>query len=384
MARTRDKRIVSVAKDVELDCVSKSFDTIQAVRPLSLHVRTGEFLTLLGPSGCGKSTMLRLIAGLEQVSGGTIRVGGEDVTDHPPNRRDTSIMFQDYALFPHKTLLENVGYGLKMRGIARTARESRARSWLETIGLAGYEKRLPHELSGGQRQRVALARSLIVEPGVLLLDEPLGALDANLRHQMQDELRRMHRDVGLTFIYVTHDQQEALAMSDRVAVMRDGRIEQLGDPVNIYDRPETEFVARFIGACNVIVGRVRRVTESGIECDADGLATLVAPPMRGGDVYAEGDRIALALRPEVISIRPDDDGRTPERNGTALKVRDVAFTGATLKIQGVSPGGNMLDIELGRSTLGDRTPPGPDDRVFAEWSKPDLTVLRRPARNGDS
>ena len=248
---------MSAAKDVELEGVSKSFGTIQAVRPLSLQIRAGEFLTLLGPSGCGKSTMLRLIAGLEQASDGTIRVGGEDVTDHPPNRRDTSIMFQDYALFPHKTLLENVGYGLKMRGIARTVRESRARSWLETIGLAGYEQRLPHQLSGGQRQRVALARSLIVEPGVLLLDEPLGALDANLRHQMQHELRRMHRDVGLTFIYVTHDQQEALAMSDRVAVMRDGRIEQLGDPVNIYDRPETEFVARFIGCCfsNYVTGQ---------------------------------------------------------------------------------------------------------------------------------
>ena len=375
---------MSVAKDVELDGVSKSFGTVQAVRPLSLHIRAGEFLTLLGPSGCGKSTMLRLIAGLEQVSGGTIKVGGEDVTDHPPNRRDTSIMFQDYALFPHKTLLENVGYGLKMRGIARTARESRARSWLETIGLAGYEKRLPHQLSGGQRQRVALARSLIVEPGVLLLDEPLGALDANLRHQMQHELRRMHRDVGLTFTYVTHDQQEALAMSDRVAVMRDGLIEQLGDPVNIYDRPETEFVARFIGACNVIVARVRRATDSGIVCDADGLATLVALPPHGGDVYGEGERIALALRPEAISIRRDDQGRMPERNGTALEVRDVAFTGATLKIQGESPGGTMLDIELGRSTLGDRTPPGPGEKVIAEWRGQDLTVLRRPARNGDS
>ncbi len=375
---------MSAAKDVELDGVSKSFGTIQAVRPLSLQIRAGEFLTLLGPSGCGKSTMLRLIAGLEQASDGTIRVGGEDVTDHPPNRRDTSIMFQDYALFPHKTLLENVGYGLKMRGIARTVRESRARSWLETIGLAGYEQRLPHQLSGGQRQRVALARSLIVEPGVLLLDEPLGALDANLRHQMQHELRRMHRDVGLTFIYVTHDQQEALAMSDRVAVMRDGRIEQLGDPVNIYDRPETEFVARFIGACNVIVARVHRATDSGIECGVDGLATLVAPPAQDGDHFGEGGRIALALRPEAISIRPDDQGRMPERNGTALEVRDVAFTGATLKIQGVSPGGNMLDIELGRSAMDGRQPPEPGEKVVAEWREQDLTVLRRPGRNGDS
>lgn len=375
---------MSAAKDVELDGVSKSFGTILAVRPLSLHIRAGEFLTLLGPSGCGKTTILRLIAGLEQVSGGTIKVGGEYVTDQPPNRRDTSIMFQDYALFPHKTLLENVGYGLKTRGIARAVRESRARSWLETIGLAEYGQRLPHQLSGGQRQRVALARSLIVEPGVLLLDEPLGALDANLRHQMQHELRRMHRDVGLTFIYVTHDQQEALAMSDRVAVMRDGRIEQLGDPVNIYDRPETEFVARFIGACNVIVARVRRATASGIECDADGLATLVTPPAQCGDVYGEGERIALALRPEAISIRSDDQGGVPERNGTALEVRDVEFTGATLKIQGVSPCGNTLDVELGRRILNGRPPPEPGDQIIAEWREPDLTVLRRPARNEDS
>lgn len=375
---------MSAAKDVELDRVSKSFGTMPAVRPMSLHVRAGEFLTLLGPSGCGKTTMLRLIAGLEQVSGGTIKVGGEDVTDHPPNRRDTSIMFQDYALFPHKTLLENVGYGLKMRGIDRTARESRARSWLETIGLAEYGQRLPHQLSGGQRQRVALARSLIVEPGVLLLDEPLGALDANLRHQMQRELRRMHRDVGLTFIYVTHDQQEALAMSDRVAVMRDGRIEQLGDPVSIYDCPETEFVARFIGACNVIVARVRRATASGIECDADGLASLVAQPAQGGDLYCEGERIALALRPEAIAISSGDHGCVPERNGTALEVRNVEFTGATLKIQGVSPGGNMLDVELGRRTLDDRPPPEPGDRIIAEWREPDLTVLRKTARSGDA
>ncbi len=373
-----------VAKEIELDGVSKAFDAIQAVRPLSLRIRAGEFLTLLGPSGCGKSTMLRLIAGLEQVSGGTIRVGGEDVTDHPPNRRDTSIMFQDYALFPHKTLLENVGYGLKMRNIARPIREERARSWLETIGLTGYEQRLPHQLSGGQRQRVALARSLIVEPGVLLLDEPLGALDANLRQQMQHELRRMHREVGLTFIYVTHDQQEALAMSDRVAVMRDGRIEQLGDPVSLYDRPETEFVARFIGACNVIVGRVERASQAGIECDAGGLGILVAPPAHDGDVHDDGERIALALRPEAISVRPEGHGHPPEQNGAVLEVRDVSFTGATLKMQGVSPGGAMLDIEIPRAALDGRTPAGPGDRIIAEWRQADLTVLRRPDRNGET
>ena len=373
---------MSGAKDVDLAGVSKSFGAVRAVRPLSLHVRAGEFLTLLGPSGCGKSTLLRLIAGLEQVSGGTIRVGGEDVTDHPPNRRDTGIMFQDYALFPHKTLLENVGYGLKMRRVARRARESRAASWLGRIGLEGYGQRLPHELSGGQRQRVALARSLIVEPGVLLLDEPLGALDANLRRQMQDELRRMHRDLGLTFIYVTHDQEEALAMSDRVAVMRDGRIEQLGSPVDIYDRPGTEFVARFIGACNVISARVRGSTESGVECEADGLATLVAPAAPGG--HAEGERIVLALRPEAISIRRDGSARPPGPNETELRVRDVAFTGATLKVAGDSPGGRALDLELERAALEDRAPLRPGDRIVAAWRASDLTVLREPDADGDA
>ncbi len=375
---------MSAAKEIELDGVSKSFGGIEAVRPLSLRIRAGEFLTLLGPSGCGKSTMLRIIAGLEQVSGGTIRIGGEDVTDHPPNRRDTSMMFQDYALFPHKTLLDNVGYGLKMRNIARMLRDEQAQSWLETIGLAGYEQRLPHQLSGGQRQRVALARSLIVEPGVLLLDEPLGALDANLRQQMQHELRRLHREVGLTFIYVTHDQQEALAMSDRVAVMRDGRIEQLGDPVAIYDRPETEFVARFIGACNVIIGRVERVTKSATECAVDGLGSVVAPPVHDGDDHGEGERIALALRPEAISIRPLGRKPVPAHNGVEFEVGDVSFTGATLKIRGASPGGHMLDIEFGRGARDGWTPAGPGDRVIAEWRQADLTVLRPSAGNGGS
>lgn len=240
------------AKDVELREACKRFGSVTAVRPLSLRVEPGEFLTLLGPSGCGKTTLLRLIAGLEGVTSGAILVGGVDVTELPPHRRDTSIMFQDYALFPHKTLAENIGYGLKMRAVPRAERDMAAREWLERIGLAEMGERMPHQLSGGQRQRVALARSLIISPGVLLLDEPLGALDANLRKQLQGELKRLHREVGLTFIYVTHDQEEAITMSDRIAVMNDGAIEQLGPPHSIYDHPETEFVARFIGHCNVV------------------------------------------------------------------------------------------------------------------------------------
>ena len=379
----QDKPKIGRAKEVELDGVSKSFGAQPAVRPLTLKIRAGEFLTLLGPSGCGKSTMLRLIAGLEQVSGGVIRVGGEDVTSLPPNRRDTSIMFQDYALFPHKSLLENVGYGLKMRGVGRAERDRRSRSWLATIGLSEFEQRLPHQLSGGQRQRVALARSLIVEPGVLLLDEPLGALDANLRHQMQHELRRVHQEVGLTFVYVTHDQGEALAMSDRVAVMRDGRIEQLGDPESIYDHPETEFVARFIGACNVIVGRVCQQTAEGIECDAGDLGMLLAP-VSGDSAHAAGDRIALALRPESIAVMAADEAPRPKRNGTALTVQDVTFTGASLKLAGVASDGGALDVELGRSGMDRRPPPGPGDDIIVSWQPSDLTALRLPDRHAET
>ena len=372
MTTDQDKRKFGAAKAVELSGVSKRFGSIRAVEPISLKVRAGEFLTLLGPSGCGKSTLLRLIAGLEQVSSGAIRVGGEDVTDLPPNRRDTSIMFQDYALFPHKSLLENVGYGLKMRGVAKSERARRSQDWLQTIGLAEFGERRPHQLSGGQRQRVALARSLIVEPGVLLLDEPLGALDANLRRRMQVELRRLHQEVGLTFIYVTHDQEEALAMSDRVAVMREGRIEQLGDPVAIYDRPETEFVARFIGACNVIVGRVRRQTGTGIECESEGLGTLVAPP-RHGETHAPGDRIALALRPEAIAAGQSGDG--DGWNAAAIKVQDIAFTGSTLRITGASKGGALLDVEIRRSDLAGSAEPRAGDILPVKWQPGDLTAL---------
>lgn len=365
--------MTGTAKDVELIDVSKAFGSTHAVKPLSLHVMAGEFLTLLGPSGCGKTTLLRLIAGLEQVTGGEIRVGGVDVTGEPPNRRDTSIMFQDYALFPHKTLIDNIAYGLKMRGMAKSERNRKAMSWLETIELAGLGQRLPHQLSGGQRQRVALARSLIVEPGVLLLDEPLGALDANLRRQMQHELRRVHKDVGLTFIYVTHDQEEALTMSDRVAVMRDGRIEQLGTSVEIYDQPETEFVARFIGLCNVIQAEVVACTKTEISCTADGLGDLtLTPPL--SHTLKSGDRVSLALRPEDIQITKK--GAVPLRNGVRLRVEDVTFVGSTFKIKGASSAGRTLDIDVGRRELGG-TLLEPGQEITVEWDKSAANLLRR-------
>ena len=359
-----------LAKDVELRGVSKRFGTVEAVRPLDLRVEAGEFLTLLGPSGCGKTTLLRLVAGLESVTSGTILVGGKDVTEQPPHRRDTGIMFQDYALFPHKNIADNIAYGLKMRGIPKSEREAATRDWLQRIGLDGMGGRFPDQLSGGQRQRVALARSLIVSPGALLLDEPLGALDANLRRQLQGELRHSHREVGLTFLYVTHDQEEAIALSDRIAVMNHGAIEQLGTPREIYDRPETGFVARFVGRCNILRGVVRERRGEDVLCDAGSLGALLAAAPRE---VAEGEGVSFALRHEAVHIAPF--GGVPEVNGAALSVRDVHFLGSGHRIEAVSSDGTALALELGRRDI-----PGPlpavGDGIVLRWEAEDLTMLR--------
>jgi ABC-type Fe3+/spermidine/putrescine transport system ATPase subunit len=341
------------AKSVTLQGVCKSFGPVQAVHPQDLIVQAGEFLTLLGPSGCGKTTVLRMIAGLEAVSGGTILVGDEDVTSQPPNRRDTSIMFQDYALFPHKSVRDNIAYGLKMRGQSAADRASAAEGWLVRIGLAGYGDRLPLALSGGQRQRVALARALILEPGVLLLDEPLGALDAGLRRQLQIELRRLHRDVGLTFVAVTHDQEEAMTMSDRIAVMRDGRIEQLGTPQDIYDRPQTEFVARFLGRCSVIEGRVIGDDGGMIQVETAALGPILAK-----GTAALGSKVRLALRPEVLILDQTASARA--------RVTDAVFTGNAIRLALTAADGPGLELDLPRGApvpatgaeVGLRLPPG--------------------------
>jgi spermidine/putrescine transport system ATP-binding protein len=239
-------------KDVVLDDVTKRFGDTVAVDAVELEVDRGEFVSLLGPSGCGKTTTLRLIAGFERPDSGRIRIGNEDVEGKPPYHRDVNTVFQSYALFPHLRVLDNVAYGLRHRGLPKPEREGQARVMLELVRLEGVEERKPSELSGGQQQRVALARALVMKPKVLLLDEPLGALDLSVRKQLQIELKRIQSEVGVTFIYVTHDQDEALAMSDRVAVMNAGRIEQIGTPQEIYDRPGSEFVASFIGDTNLI------------------------------------------------------------------------------------------------------------------------------------
>ena len=237
---------------VELRDVVKRFDSVTAVDGVTLDVREGEFLSLLGPSGCGKTTTLRLIAGFEQADEGELRIAGRDVAGLPPYRRDVNTVFQSYALFPHLSVLDNVAYGLKQSGLGRVQRHARARELLDVVQLPDAAGRKPSQLSGGQQQRVALARALAKGPAVLLLDEPLGALDLKLRKEMQVFLKTLHADLGTTFVYVTHDQEEALAMSDRVAVMNAGRIEQIGSPLEIYDTPATRFVASFIGDTNFI------------------------------------------------------------------------------------------------------------------------------------
>jgi ABC-type Fe3+/spermidine/putrescine transport system ATPase subunit len=309
--------------DVELRDVTKRFDDVVAVDSVDLGIRHGEFLSLLGPSGCGKTTTLRLIAGFEQPDEGEILIGGEDVSGRPPYKREVNTVFQSYALFPHLSVLDNVGYGLKQRDVPKKAREQKAREALELVRLPELAGRKPRQLSGGQQQRVALARALVMEPKVLLLDEPLGALDLKVRKQLQIELKRIQERVGITFVYVTHDQEEALAMSDRVAVMHEGRIEQLGIPREIYDSPATRFVADFIGETNFIrlngrtVAvrperiRVRRPSMSGPETEdaltGEVVTTMVVGPALQWVIRADGGQELLVRQQRSGS---DAEGET--------------------------------------------------------------------------
>src|SRR5947209_11953982 len=283
------------AYDVELHAVTKRFGSLKAVDAVSLKVRKGEFLSLLGPSGCGKTTSLRLIAGFEQPDEGEIFIGGTDAVGTPPYRRDVNTVFQQYPLFPHLSVLDNVSYGLKQRKVGKSERYARAREALELVQMTGREAQKPTTLSGGQQQRIALARALVMRPRVLLLDEPLGALDLKLRKEMQIEVKRIQEQVGITFIYVTHDQEEALSMSDRVAVMSNGVIEQLDEPRSIYDRPLTPFVADFIGDMNFLSGEVVEAADGGFAVTA-GPGVVV----RGRGRAAKGTRMRVGIRPERI------------------------------------------------------------------------------------
>ena len=285
------------ATSVRLEGITKTFGSVVAVDGLTLEIESGEFLTLLGPSGSGKTTTLRIISGFEHPTEGEVLIGDTPVTYIPPHRREVGLVFQNYALFPHMTVFDNVAFALRMRRMSRKEIERRVAATLELVQLEGYGNRLPKQLSGGQQQRVAVARALVFNPSVLLLDEPLGALDKKLRESMQIELKQMHRKLTTTMIYVTHDQQEALVMSDRIAVMNEGRIEQLGSPVEIYENPANRFVADFIGLSNFLIGRVTAVAEG--ECaveTADGCMFRL-PAVDG---LALDESVIASLRPEKL------------------------------------------------------------------------------------
>ncbi|MBK1869920.1 ABC transporter ATP-binding protein [Aestuariivirga sp. YIM B02566] len=303
---------------VKLEAVTKKFGAVAAVDTVDLLIEPGTLVTLLGPSGCGKTTTLRMIAGLEAPSSGRVVIGGKDVTLLPPNERDVSMVFQSYALFPHMTVMENVSYGLRESELSRDAQKAKAREGLALVGLAGYDERLPSELSGGQQQRVAVARALVLEPQVLLFDEPLSNLDAKLRRKMREDIREIQLKLGLTAVYVTHDQEEALAVSDKIVVMNKGRIAQQGTPADLYERPADAFVADFIGSANLVPAEIVARDQTGVTV-ALGLTKLV---LRNTGIT--GDKVFLVIRPSGVTL----DGETGKTGTLPAKVARATYLGS--------------------------------------------------------
>jgi spermidine/putrescine transport system ATP-binding protein len=361
----------SSAPSVELQSVTKRFGALVAVEDLSLELAGGEFFTLLGPSGCGKTTTLRMIAGFEQPSGGEIRIEGVDVAGLPPHKRPTNTVFQSYALFPHLSVRDNVAFGLKRKHVARGEIGRRVGAELERVGLAAEAKRRPAQLSGGQQQRVALARALVNLPKVLLLDEPLGALDLKLRKGLQIELKRIQREVGITFVYVTHDQEEALTMSDRIAVMNRGRVEQVGDPEDVYERPATTFVAGFIGVSNLMPASISGPDEVRL----DHGPVLRAPT----DGLSPSEHCQAVVRPEKLQIEPAG-GRTPDSNGLPRvegTVESSIYLGTATQIV-VDLGGEVrMTVLVPNASEAERQRlPGGGARVALSWAPEHMHLVR--------
>jgi putative spermidine/putrescine transport system ATP-binding protein len=343
-----DERGAASTADVRLLGVRKVYGDVVAVDGIDLEVREGEFFTMLGPSGSGKTTCLRMIAGFERPDDGRIELGGADVTGLPPNERDVNTVFQDYALFPHMTVGQNVEYGLKVKKVSPADRRQRVADALELVRLKGFEKRRPGQLSGGQRQRVALARALVNRPRVLLLDEPLGALDLKLRQQLQVELKRIQEEVGITFIYVTHDQDEALTMSDRIAVMDQGHVLQVGAPNEVYDEPGSQFVAGFVGVSNVLELKVRSV-EAGVAKLELGPADDVTAVV--GDRVRPGEPVTVTIRPERIAIADSEQAVEAGDCRAAGVVRESLYAGPTTRfVVALEGSGELIVVRQNRRT----------------------------------
>jgi spermidine/putrescine ABC transporter ATP-binding subunit len=359
--------------ELEVAGLTRRYSPQVTVGPISFEVRAGEFFSLLGPSGCGKTTTLRCIAGFETLNAGVIRLQGERLDDKPPHRRDVGLVFQNYALFPHLSVFDNVAFGLRLRRVAKAEISERVGRILRLVDLLPLADRFPAQLSGGQQQRVAIARSLVLEPRILMFDEPLSNLDFKLRIQMRDELKSLQRRLGKTAIYVTHDQTEALALSDRIAVLSHGHIEQIGTPEEIYERPTTSFVAEFIGNSNLlpamVVGRREREviveTERGLRlCSAD-----------DGDAAAGGAEVAVLIRPERIQIKAPDVGGTPGHNRCPARIVAVTYLGDDLRLDLELAAGEVLQGALKNvGAARDWAPAQPVD-IFVDPA--DLRLLRR-------
>jgi spermidine/putrescine transport system ATP-binding protein len=355
---------------ISLEAVTKRFGAVEAVRSISLDIRESEFFSLLGPSGCGKTTTLRMIGGFEQPDEGRILLRGADVTYTPPNRRNVNMVFQHYALFPHMDVGDNIAFGMRLKKVGKGEQRDRLQEMLKVIGLAGLEKRRPAQLSGGQQQRVAVARALVNRPAALLLDEPLGALDVKLRKQMQLELKRIQSELGTTFVYVTHDQEEALTMSDRMGVMNNGVVEQIGTPREIYEHPRTAFVADFIGSLNALDFRVDEIA-------ADRLVSRVSPTehlvVSAANGHRQGEMLKLAVRPE--RVRVDLPDRPAPEDGSRLEgvVAEVVYLGSLTQFHVDTKVGRVVSYRMNESRGSAAIDSG--GNVVLTWPADDSSVL---------
>jgi len=349
---------------LRLEGINKRFGNNTVVRGVDLAFEKGEFVTLLGPSGCGKTTILRMVAGFERPTQGSIIVDGKDITDVPPNQRKIGMVFQSYALFPNMRVADNIGFGLRVAGMARDQARARIEEMLALIGLSGFGHRFPFELSGGQQQRVALARAIAPSPRMLLLDEPLSALDAKIRLSLREEIRSIQRDLGITTVFVTHDQEEALSMSDRVVVMNEGRVEQVGTPFEIYNRPLSRFVASFVGTLNIVGVTVVDPKRGRIAIDGQEITAA------GGVVDARaGEKRSIALRPEAMLL---NGGGADDRNHLRGRIDEVSFLGAIVRIR-VRFAASAVSLDIFNNP--NAPPPARGEDVTVSFAAEDVLVL---------